>query len=636
MSKATVVAAIAALCVFLHWAIVQPAPLPAKEISAAIFMSPLAELGGTPGAVTFWIRQVSIGIIALTSVIACGLSLVLIFRAEKTTANRKLAAALAFGSFAAALLMLMPLYAGYHDAIGWRWGPAWQWVLQFVGFSAGMFSALLMAQFFLAYPQAPTDKQLADHFQKMASENLRLARSGWRQRLYPAWMIPDAPAAQEGAAGAARSGFFHRLRHNQGAYDSQMKHLQICRSRWTTPGLLALAALCAAVDILAFTALPALGISAKSFSVVQIAAWFAGFIVLEFLILAMFQGLKYHRDNALPIDRTRIDWIYVTLFVGGLAVGAVGPVWWGLLLFTLRDLEAANIFIPGPILFIGPSFIGLQLLFLAFVISLALSIFYRGSVDPRLAARKVTLFGVLGILVAFVFILIERFVALEIVAWFKLPRETGLLIAGAAVAATFQPIRTRAEKWVNTFVARFLPLDSLVEGDRCVQAVVMADLSGYTALSARDEKQALLLAALLQRKAEKLCEEHDGRIVKTMGDAVMLAFDDVAAAGTVLGSLHREFTPAAEALGLTPLQVHSGAHVGEVTQTHDGDIYGQTVNIASRLQALAGPGESVVSEAFADAAAVPADRRIDKGPQPLRSVPEPVNAFGLITSGKAA
>jgi class 3 adenylate cyclase len=87
-----------------------------------------------------------------------------------------------------------------------------------------------------------------------------------------------------------------------------------------------------------------------------------------------------------------------------------------------------------------------------------------------------------------------------------------------------------------------------------------------------------------------------------MGDAVMFVFDDAVSAASVLTALHRDFASTAEQFGLTALKVHSGAHIGEVTIAHDGDIYGQTVNIAARVQGSAMPGQIIVSESFALAA----------------------------------
>ena len=167
----------------------------------------------------------------------------------------------------------------------------------------------------------------------------------------------------------------------------------------------------------------------------------------------------------------------------------------------------------------------------------------------------------------------------------------------------------------------------MIEGERKTIVVALSDLSGYTLLSSRDEKQAMLLAALLQRQANKLTEAHGGRVVKSMGDAVMFAFDDATSAAQVLTALHRDFAPAADQIGIKALPVHSGAHLGEVTIAHDGDIYGQTVNVAERIQGTAGPGQIVVSEAFAIATEGASYR--DMGPQQFRNVPEAISCREL-------
>ena len=318
------------------------------------------------------------------------------------------------------------------------------------------------------------------------------------------------------------------------------------------------------------------------------------------------------------------------MLVAGLVLLAVSPLWWATLMWLIPQLEAHAIVPLGPELFFGPTIISIEIFVLAFVLALALSIFYRGAVDPRLAARKFTLLGLLGLIVAFLFILIERTVALKIVAFFEMPADAGALLAGAVVAASIAPVKNRAEKAVNIFVARFLPLDSMIEGERKTLVVALSDLSGYTLLSSRDEKQALLLAALLQRQAAKLTDKHGGRVVKSMGDAVLFAFDDATTAARVLSALHRDFPGAAEQLGITALPVHSGAHLGEVTEASDGDLYGQTVNIAARLQGGAIPGQIVVSEAFATATDS-ADYR-NLGPRQFKNLPEAISCHELLLS----
>ena len=158
---------------------------------------------------------------------------------------------------------------------------------------------------------------------------------------------------------------------------------------------------------------------------------------------------------------------------------------------------------------------------------------------------------------------------------------------------------------------------------------MISDISGYTALSARDEKQAMLLAALLQRQAVKISEPLGGRMVKSMGDAVILAFPGAESAVRAMDSLHRDFAAGALALGLEALPMHSGAHYGEVTETHDGDIYGQTVNIAARLLSLAAAGQRVVSAELAAAANMEGTALRSLGPKMLKNVPQAVECHEI-------
>ncbi len=275
-----------------------------------------------------------------------------------------------------------------------------------------------------------------------------------------------------------------------------------------------------------------------------------------------------------------------------LCMFVVGPIW------TNSD---SSFLLPVAAFVVWPFVLSFEVFIAGFLVALAMSIFYRGPIDPRLAARKVSVLGVLGLLIAALFILIERTIAMKLAAFFGLSPDFGALIAGAAVTVSVAPIRGFAEKFMARLVGRYLPLDSMISGDRIEQVVAISDLCGYTELSGRDEKQALLQAALFQRQAQRLVGQHGGRIVKSMGDAVMFTFDSAILAQKVLCALHQESRLAAEQLGIEPLQIHSGVHMGAVTIAHDGDIYGQTVNIAARIQGSALPGQIVTSDTYAKA-----------------------------------
>jgi len=122
-------------------------------------------------------------------------------------------------------------------------------------------------------------------------------------------------------------------------------------------------------------------------------------------------------------------------------------------------------------------------------------------------------------------------------------------------------------------------------------AVVFADLSGYTRLTEEHgDEAALRVASSLQRRAEDVASRNGGRLVKLLGDGAMLYFSDpgrgVAAALELVRALAND-------LGL---EAHAGVHAGPVIE-RDRDLFGRTVNLASRIAGTAGPGEVMVSEA---------------------------------------
>ena len=210
--------------------------------------------------------------------------------------------------------------------------------------------------------------------------------------------------------------------------------------------------------------------------------------------------------------------------------------------------------------------------------------------------------------------------------------ETGPLVAGALVATTISPLRSRTEKIVNRLASQYLPIDAVIGGERKTASVAMSDLSGYTALAGQNEKRALLLAALLQQQAARIAEKYDGHVVKSMGDAVMMEFESACGACgacEALEALHAEFPVAAFAIGIPPLPLHSGVHHGEVTVGPDGDLYGQTVNLVARLQGVATDNQIVLSDEIIAAASIATERVESLGRCPLKNISEPVACYAL-------
>lgn len=130
---------------------------------------------------------------------------------------------------------------------------------------------------------------------------------------------------------------------------------------------------------------------------------------------------------------------------------------------------------------------------------------------------------------------------------------------------------------------------------RRLAAVWFADIVGYTALSSQDENAALDLVSILQEVAQRIIAEHEGHLVKFIGDAVFAEFTSTDRAARSALALNAEFSRTAAAAG-HPAQLRIGLHVGEVVIAGDGDLYGDGINTASRLQSAGSPGQVVVSQ----------------------------------------
>jgi adenylate cyclase len=152
-------------------------------------------------------------------------------------------------------------------------------------------------------------------------------------------------------------------------------------------------------------------------------------------------------------------------------------------------------------------------------------------------------------------------------------------------------------------------------------AIVFVDLSGFTKLTReRGDESAVLAASSLQREADATATRYGGRLVKLLGDGAMLRLADAAVG--VSAALELVETMSGEGI----VSSHAGVHTGPVIE-RDLDVFGQTVNLASRIADAAGPGEVLASEAVAQAAGDDgfAFERLQDGD--LKGLPEPVPLY---------
>jgi adenylate cyclase len=171
---------------------------------------------------------------------------------------------------------------------------------------------------------------------------------------------------------------------------------------------------------------------------------------------------------------------------------------------------------------------------------------------------------------------------------------------------------------------------------RKLAAIFAADVVGYSRLVTEDEAGTLeALRARRKNVLEPLVARHRGRIFKLMGDGVFVEFASAVSAVECAVELQKGM--AESNVGDSPgllLQLRVGINLGEVV-VEDGDLYGDGVNLAMRLQELAEPGGICVSAKVHAEVARKLDFAYDDlGERTLKNIAEPVRVF-RIGNGRA-
>jgi class 3 adenylate cyclase len=273
--------------------------------------------------------------------------------------------------------------------------------------------------------------------------------------------------------------------------------------------------------------------------------------------------------------------------------------------------------------------VGPPVCLLVLLIGLGFSVFFRGAFDPGLVVKKTLLFSFVAVLMGTVI------VAFEWIAVGALLRAVGpqaihgtsTMLAGATIAVFLMPVRSQLQAAATRLTDRFMPATVIRDGARVELAVAFSDISSYTRLAAEDEASALHIAGLFHKAARSIAESTGGRIVKTIGDAVLWVFPDPDSSLRAATKLHEAFPDQCAEAGLPRLGIHSGVHFGFVVLDRGGDVYGATVNMAARLQSIAGDGEIVVSDTVQAKANNTAFAFAPLRERELKNIPSPVVCF---------
>jgi len=126
---------------------------------------------------------------------------------------------------------------------------------------------------------------------------------------------------------------------------------------------------------------------------------------------------------------------------------------------------------------------------------------------------------------------------------------------------------------------------------RQLAAIMFTDLVGYTALMGKDSDKALELVRVSKEIQKPLVEKHNGKWLKEMGDGALAQFS------SALDAVNCSIEIQEIARGKLDAKLRIGIHLGDVTVENE-DVYGDGVNVASRLESIADPGGIYISESI--------------------------------------
>jgi len=165
------------------------------------------------------------------------------------------------------------------------------------------------------------------------------------------------------------------------------------------------------------------------------------------------------------------------------------------------------------------------------------------------------------------------------------------------------------------------------EPKRKLAAIMFTDIVGYTALMGKDERRA---RELLEKQREALypvVEKHEGRVLKEIGDGTLSMF------GSAIKAVDCAIVLQKMLKNVEGLKLRIGIHVGDVVIEHD-DVFGDGVNVASRIESLAEPGGICVSgRVHDDIRNQPQMTAVSLGRKKLKNVQRPVEVFALSGEG---
>jgi class 3 adenylate cyclase len=167
--------------------------------------------------------------------------------------------------------------------------------------------------------------------------------------------------------------------------------------------------------------------------------------------------------------------------------------------------------------------------------------------------------------------------------------------------------------------------------ERKLVAILAADVAGYSRLMGTDEEGTLATLSAFRTVTDALIAQHSGRICGTAGDSVLAEFASVFAAVQCAVEIQTALARANQDLPeQRRMWFRIGVNVGDV-MVKDGDIFGDGVNIATRIEGLADPGGVCISRGVHDHVMRRVSYRFeDLGEKSVKNIAQPIRVFRLI------
>src|SRR6478752_6503584 len=171
--------------------------------------------------------------------------------------------------------------------------------------------------------------------------------------------------------------------------------------------------------------------------------------------------------------------------------------------------------------------------------------------------------------------------------------------------------------------------------ERKLVAILAADVASYSRLMEIDEEGTLATLSAFRLVTDRLISRHNGRICGTAGDSILAAFGSALAAVQCAVDIQNELAHSNNDLEKDRrMQFRIGINVGDV-MLKEGDIFGDGVNIAARLEGFADPGGICISRGIHDHVMkkLPFEFE-DLGEQSVKNIAQPVRVYRLILGGR--